>query len=96
MQLFDDNINEAVKSAETHPPLGDRGYAEVIIPLALPKNYTWSIPERLQDQVHVGVRVEVELRKKISTFWSPVPASAASPRSPCAGRREPHAPHRPW
>lgn len=39
-------------------------FAEVIIPLALPKNYTWSVPERLQDQVQVGVRVEVELRKK--------------------------------
>jgi hypothetical protein len=24
-----------------------RGYAEIIIPLALPKNYTWAIPENL-------------------------------------------------
>ncbi|HET9055958.1 MAG TPA: primosomal protein N' [Chitinophagaceae bacterium] len=38
-------------------------YAEIIIPLALPKNYTWSIPERLNDQVKVGVRVEVSLGK---------------------------------
>ncbi len=39
-------------------------FIEVIIPLALPKNYTWSVPDRLQEQVQVGVRVEVELRKK--------------------------------
>ncbi|HTH31693.1 MAG TPA: primosomal protein N', partial [Lacibacter sp.] len=39
-------------------------FAEIIIPLALPKNYTWSIPDRLQEQVRVGVRVEVELKKK--------------------------------
>ncbi len=39
-------------------------FAEIIIPLALPKNYTWSIPDRLLEQAKVGVRVEVELRKK--------------------------------
>lgn len=38
-------------------------YAEVIIPLALPKNYTWSIPESLLPQVSPGVRVEVGLGK---------------------------------
>ncbi len=38
-------------------------YAEIIIPLALPKNYTWSVPEALQDTVHVGCRVEVNLGK---------------------------------
>lgn len=37
-------------------------YAEVIIPLALPKNYTWSVPE--QCQVREGCRVEVELKNK--------------------------------
>ena len=36
-------------------------YAEIIIPLALPKNYTWEIPSQLQDQVLVGIRVEVML-----------------------------------
>ncbi len=50
--------------AETNSPLGDGGFADIIIPLALPQNYTWSIPERLQEQARVGVRVEVELRKK--------------------------------
>ena len=36
-------------------------YAEIIIPLALPKNYTWEIPNALLDQVMVGMRVEVML-----------------------------------
>ena len=36
-------------------------YAEIIIPLALPKNYTWHIPENLLNQVQVGCRVEVNL-----------------------------------
>lgn len=46
----------------------DRGgtdlYAEIIIPLALPQNYTWRIPEHLQSSVQSGSRVEVELRNK--------------------------------
>ncbi len=39
-------------------------YADVIIPLALPQTYTWSIPAEMQKGVHIGIRVEVELRKK--------------------------------
>lgn len=39
-------------------------YAEVIIPLALPKNYTWSVPEQWRLQIREGCRVEVELRNK--------------------------------
>jgi primosomal protein N' (replication factor Y) len=39
-------------------------YAEVIIPLALPTNYTWAVPEQWRDQVREGCRVEVELRNK--------------------------------
>lgn len=38
-------------------------YAEVIIPLALPKNYTWEIPENLREQTVIGCRVEVNLGK---------------------------------
>jgi len=38
-------------------------YAEVIIPLALPKNYTWKIPEAFLEGIHVGCRVEVNLGK---------------------------------
>lgn len=38
-------------------------FAEVIIPLALPKNYTWQVPQHLLDRVAVGCRVEVNLGK---------------------------------
>lgn len=38
-------------------------YAEVIIPAALPKNYTWSVPAGLADAVKPGCRVEVNLGK---------------------------------
>lgn len=34
-------------------------FVEVIIPLALPKNYTWAVPSHLQTAVQPGVRVEV-------------------------------------
>ena len=36
-------------------------YAEIIIPIALPKNYTWQIPDALRSEVMVGMRVEVLL-----------------------------------
>ncbi|MFD2920646.1 primosomal protein N' [Terrimonas rubra] len=39
-------------------------YAEVIIPLALPQNYTWRIPEHLQSLTSPGCRVEVNLGKQ--------------------------------
>jgi primosomal protein N' (replication factor Y) len=39
-------------------------YAEVIIPLALPKNYTWAIPDHFKEKVVEGSRVEVELKNK--------------------------------
>jgi primosomal protein N' (replication factor Y) len=39
-------------------------FAEIIIPLALPKNFTWEIPDSMADAVQVGVRVEVELGNK--------------------------------
>lgn len=39
-------------------------YAEVIIPLNLPQNYTWAIPLHLHDKITSGLRVEVELRNK--------------------------------
>lgn len=38
-------------------------FAEVIIPAALPKNYTWSVPGHLLDAVQPGCRVEVNLGK---------------------------------
>lgn len=39
-------------------------YAEVIIPLAVPRNYTWSVPEQWRASLKPGCRVEVELRNK--------------------------------
>jgi primosomal protein N' (replication factor Y) len=39
-------------------------YADVIIPLALPRNYTWSVPEKWLGQVREGCRVEVGLKNK--------------------------------
>jgi primosomal protein N' (replication factor Y) len=39
-------------------------YAQIIIPLNLPINYTWSIPKHWSDKVRVGQRVEVQLRNK--------------------------------
>lgn len=49
---------------ELFPSTGaDKLYAEVIIPLALPKNYTWEVPERFRKAVQPGVRVEVILGK---------------------------------
>ena len=39
-------------------------FAEVLIPLALPRNYTWAIPEHLSGQVKEGCRVEVVLKNK--------------------------------
>jgi len=38
-------------------------FAEIIIPLALPKNYTWSVPDNMKEQVQPGCRVEVNLGK---------------------------------
>ncbi|HRH60573.1 MAG TPA: DEAD/DEAH box helicase, partial [Chitinophagaceae bacterium] len=49
----------------SNSPLGDGGtFAEIIIPLALPQNYTWRIPEMYAAHVQPGIRVEVELRNK--------------------------------
>ncbi|HEX2629283.1 MAG TPA: primosomal protein N' [Chitinophagaceae bacterium] len=38
-------------------------YAEIIIPLALPKNYTWSVPPQMRESLRPGCRVEVNLGK---------------------------------
>src|SRR6476660_7003077 len=38
-------------------------YAEIIIPLALPKNYTWLVPPGMLDEIRTGCRVEVNLGK---------------------------------
>ncbi|MFN5930933.1 MAG: primosomal protein N', partial [Sphingobacteriales bacterium] len=38
-------------------------FAQVILPLALPKNYTYSIPEEWESKILPGMRVEVVLGK---------------------------------
>lgn len=38
-------------------------FAQVILPLALPKTYTYSIPEEWEAKIHPGMRVEVVLGK---------------------------------
>lgn len=38
-------------------------YAEIIIPLALPKNYTWLVPDKFEEALKPGCRVEVNLGK---------------------------------
>lgn len=38
-------------------------FAEVLIPLALPKNFTWAVPDHLHEAVQPGIRVEVILGK---------------------------------
>ena len=39
-------------------------FAEIIIPLALPKNYTWFVPDELLPGLTKGCRVEVALKNK--------------------------------
>ncbi len=39
-------------------------WAEIILPLALPQNYTYTIPVELVDKVKTGYRAEVELKNK--------------------------------
>ena len=59
--MKEDNPDSEIKSVP--PTGGDGGFAEIIIPLALPKNYTWSVPKDLKEQVNIGCRVEVNLGK---------------------------------
>lgn len=39
-------------------------FAEVILPLALPQNFTYSIPDNLQEQIAIGKRVIVQFGKR--------------------------------
>lgn len=48
----------------TYETAAKKLYAEIIIPLALPKNYTWALPQHLQQNIQAGSRVEVELKNK--------------------------------
>jgi primosomal protein N' (replication factor Y) len=57
--MSDQLDNPLFPDAQTSPGL----FAEVVIPLALPKNYTWSIPIEFSDLAKPGMRVEVILGK---------------------------------
>ena len=39
-------------------------YAEIILPLAVPGTYTYSVPEKLRDRAKRGMRAEVQLGKR--------------------------------
>ncbi|MEI9913106.1 MAG: primosomal protein N' [Bacteroidota bacterium] len=52
-----------IRDNSSLPSGGAEVYAEIVIPLALPKNYTWAVPGTLRDSVHIGCRVEVNLGK---------------------------------
>ncbi len=62
-------MNLADNRADVEPffekeKVGETGvFAEIIIPLALPKNYTWSVPSAILDYAKPGCRVEVNLGK---------------------------------
>lgn len=43
-----------------HPIAGTQTYVTVVLPLAVPKPYTYLVPEELLPEVQVGVRVEVQ------------------------------------
>src|SRR5689334_8877062 len=58
-------MNFLSKKIFQYSPLGaGSSFAEIIIPLALPKNYTWSIPEEFQNSAKPGIRAEVQLKNK--------------------------------
>ena len=48
----------------TNPIAENKYWAEVILPLALPVNYTYSVPENLLSKLQPGCRVEVILKNK--------------------------------
>ena len=51
---------------QSDPATGERTgcFAEIIIPLHLPRNYTWEIPDYLVKDARIGLRCEVSLRNK--------------------------------
>jgi primosomal protein N' (replication factor Y) (superfamily II helicase) len=54
------NVNNVILFTEPSSGL----WAEIILPLALPQNYTYTIPVELMDKVKPGCRAEVELKNK--------------------------------
>lgn len=60
MKDANDDIKSLINNNKQHECL----YAEIIIPLALPKTYTWKIENDLAGIVKPGIRVEVALKNK--------------------------------
>jgi primosomal protein N' (replication factor Y) len=50
--------------SELHPLTDANTYVSVILPMAVPKPYTYSVPEEWVSKVQVGVRVEVQFGPK--------------------------------
>ncbi|MEL6926366.1 MAG: primosomal protein N', partial [Bacteroidota bacterium] len=46
------------------PPIATSTFVSVILPVAVPKAYTYAVPEELVPHIQVGVRVEVEFGKR--------------------------------
>ena len=40
-------------------------YVDVLLPLAIPKAYTYGVPVELHDHIQIGIRVEVPLKNKL-------------------------------
>src|SRR5205809_1032438 len=57
-------MNSINNDDQANFPSKATGFAEIIIPLALPQNYTWVIPPEFQQSAKPGVRVEVQLKNK--------------------------------
>lgn len=55
--------HRALSNEQFHPDNPTNTYVEVILPLALPQNYTYAVPEAWITQVGFGKRVEVPLGK---------------------------------
>lgn len=57
-------MQETSQTSLLQIPGGISYFAEVIIPLNLPQNYTWHIPQHFIKDVSIGTRVEVQLKNK--------------------------------
>ncbi len=57
-------MNAENKSVIQDSPSKASTFAEVIIPFALPKNYTWLVPAEFSSSAKPGIRVEVQLKNK--------------------------------
>lgn len=54
--MMDDHLFD---TEDTQKKVAPQLYAEIILPLALPRTYTWMVPPHLQDKAKTGCRAEV-------------------------------------